>query len=234
MFNLEKYNIKIENENIISYDELKNDVIFVKYKVNENDIIKVQDNQAVILFEKGKILDIKEDFGKYIIKNIEKEINEQWKEITVRNSENEELCLIFFTLSPLTNNKYIFNKPIKYIDWENNKHSKKYIKLDGRYDFKIESPQNFLSKVIGIRNHFTKQELIEKVRVYILNSIERGINEICNEYKLDIDSLVENSKKLEINLQNNKYDDKLLEYGIKLTYFDIENVQTIKRKFNFF
>ncbi len=234
MFNLEKYDNKIENEKIILSDELKNDVIFVKYKVNENDVIKIQDNQAVILFEKGKILDIKDNIGKYIIKNTNKIINEKWQKLTIRNSENEELCVIFLTLSPLTNNKYIFNKPIKYIDWENNKRTKKYIKLDGRYDFKIENPQIFLSKVIGLRTHFTKQELIEKVRIYILSSIEEGINEICTEYKLDIDTLVKNSKELEIDLQNNKYDEKLLEYGIKLTYFDIENVQTMKRKFNFF
>ena len=234
MFNLEKYDNKIENEKIILSDELKNDVIFVKYKVNENDVIKIKDNQAVILFEKGKILDIKDNIGKYIIKNTNKIINEKWQKLTIRNSENEELCVIFLTLSPLTNNKYIFNKPIKYIDWENNKRTKKYIKLDGRYDFKIENPQIFLSKVIGLRTHFTKQELIEKVRIYILSSIEEGINEICTEYKLDIDTLVKNSKELEIDLQNNKYDEKLLEYGIKLTYFDIENVQTMKRKFNFF
>ena len=114
------------------------------------------------------------------------------------------------------------------------KSSEIYIKLEGFYDFRIEDTLKFLSKVIGLRNHFSKQELIEKIRKYIISSIEKGINEISEEYKLNIDTLVQKSKELEVKLKQNEYDVKLLEYGIKLLYFDVKDFEVSKKKFKFF
>ena len=89
--------------------------------------------------------------------------------------------------------------------------------------------------MIGLRSIYTKQELVERIRKYVLNSIEEGINEISREYKLDVNYLPENSKKLEVKLKQNKYDEKLSEYGVKITYFDITKLEVTKRKkFKFF
>ena len=68
----------------------------------------------------------------------------------------------------------------------------------------------------------------------MLNSIEVGINEISEEYKLDINTLTSKSKELEVKLKQNEYDAKLLEYGVKLTYFDITNFDITKKKFKIF
>ena len=208
-----------------------------RYNVSEGDIVKVSENQFVCVFEKGRVLDIEENKGTYKLENLDikdDEFDSIWKNLIVRKAENESLCILFFNTNIIKHNKYIINDPIKFKNWKNGEFSDICINLEGYYDFKIENPKMMLSKVIGLRNLFTKQELIEKIRKYIIYSIEEGINELSDEYKLDIDTLVLESDKLEIKLRQNEYDLKLLEYGVKLTYFDIKKFKINQKKFKFF
>lgn len=222
-----------ENLKLIECKNLSNDLLFVKHDVLENDLVKLNDNQNLVLVEYGKVVDLKEEKGIYQIKDIPKS-SEIFEGLVIKKAENEELCVIFINKENIIHNKYIVDNPIKYIDWQNGKSTEIYIKLEGFYDFRIEDTMKFLSKVIGLRNHFSKQELIEKVRKYIISSIEKGINEISEEYKLSIDTLVKKSKELEVKLKQNEYDVKLLEYGIKLLYFDVKDFEVSKKKFKFF
>ncbi len=223
-----------KNLKLIKCENLSNDLLFVKYDVSENDLVEVNDNQNIILVEKGKVIDLKEEKGIYEIKEIQEEANEIFEGLVIQKAENESLCVIFLNRSEIIHNKYIIDNPIRYVDWKNGMSSEIYIKLEGFYDFRIEDILKFLSKVIGLRNHFSKQELIEKIRKYIISSIEKGINEVSEEYKLNIDTLVEKSKELEVKLKQNEYDVKLLEYGIKLLYFDVTDFEVSKKKFKFF
>ncbi len=166
---------------VIESKHLGNDTIFKKYSVFENDIIRIKPNEIVLLIKKGMLLDIKEDVGEYYVNDpiiIDKESAEELKNIKIRKSEEEKLCVLFINVDVLKNNKYIFNDPIKYVDWKNGEASEIYIKLEGLYDFKIENPKKFISQVIGLRSIYTKQELVERIRKYVLNSIEEGINQI--------------------------------------------------------
>lgn len=222
---------------VIESKHLSNDTIFKKYSVSEGDIVRIKENEIVLLIKKGKLLDIQENQGEYYVENpiiVDKESAYELKKIVIRKSENEKLCVLFINVDIIKNNKYIFNDPIKYIDWKNSESSELYIKLEGIYDFKIENPKKFISQVIGLRSIYTKQELVERIRKYVLNSIEEGINEISKEYKLDVTHLPEYSKKLEIKLKQNKYDEKLAEYGVKITYFDISKLEVTKKKLKFF
>lgn len=231
----------IQKENsdnkVIESIRLSNDTIFKKYNVSDGDIIRVKENEIVLLVKKGNLLDIKKEKGEYYVENpiiVDKKKLEESKKITIKKSENEKLCVLFFNSEIIKDNKYKFNDPIKFIDWKNGGTSKIYIKLEGRYDFKIENPQKFIGQVIGLRKIYTKQELIERIRKYVLNSIEEGINEVSKEYKLDVNSLEEYSKKIEIELKQNEYDEKLLEYGVKITYFDISKLEITNKKLKFF
>ena len=232
--------IKLEealSKNIIECKDLNNDIIFRKYNISEGNIIKVENNQIVCMSEKGRVLDIKEEYVKYKVQNIDEtdeEFDKKWKDLIIRKSEEEDLCIIFFNKNVIRHNKYFISDPIKYKNWKDEKEVEIFINLEGYYDFKIIDPKMLLSKIIGLRRYFTKQELIEKVRKYIVSSIEEGINEISEEYKLDIDTLTQNSDKLEVKLKQNEYDRKLEEYGIKLTYFDIKKFEITKKKFKFF
>lgn len=226
------YSGESENLKLIECKNLNNDLLFIKYDVSEDEIIKLNENQNIALVEEGKVTDLKKEQGLYSIKETNsKEIDEN---LSIRKAENEKLCVLFINTSEIKHSKYFMNDPIKYLDWRNGFSREIFVKLEGYYDFKIENSLNFLSKIIGIRNYFSKQELIEKVRKYVIKSIEEGINELSLEYKLDIDSLVLKSKELEIKLKQNEYDKKLLEYGIKILYFDIKKFEITKKKFKFF
>ena len=214
--------------------EFNNDILFKKYEIN-NNIIKVNKNQLVCLIEKGRILDYKDTQGEYIVENnkLPEKYDKPWNSFIIRDAETQSLCAVFFNKSIITNNKYIINDPIKYVNWKNGEEKEIYIKINGTYNFKIQDSAKFLSKAIGLSSIYVKQELIERIRGFVLNSIQIGINELSKEYKLDIDTLYSKSKELEIKLKQNEYDVKLLEYGIKLTYFDITNFEITKKKKKF-
>lgn len=225
------------NNKVVESKHLGNDTLFKKYNVQEGNIIRIKENEIVLLTKKGMLLDIKEDKGEYLVNDpiiVDKETMKELKNVVIRKSENETLSVLFINVGTIKDNKYIFNDPIKYTNWENGESSDVYIKIEGLYDFKIENPKKFIGQVIGLRNIYTKQELVERIRKYVLSSIEEGINQVSKEYKLDVKDLPEYSKKLEIELKQNKYDEKLSEYGVMITYFDINKLEVTKKKSRFF
>ena len=225
------------NNKVIVSKHLGSVTIVNKYTVQEGDIIRIKENEIVLLIKKGMLLDLKEDKGEYFVDNpiiVDKETVQELKNVVIRKSENEKLCVLFINVDIIKSNKYIFNDPIKYTNWENGELSEVYIKIEGLYDFKIENPKKFIGQVIGLRSIYTKQELVERIRKYVLSSIEEGINQVSKEYKLDVKDLPEYSKKLEIELKQNKYDEKLSEYGVMITYFDITKLEVANKKRKFF
>ena len=85
----------------------------------------------------------------------------------------------------------------------------------------------FLNSILGIREHYTKQELMEQIRKIVVNSIKLGINELGEEYKLSIQLVKNKSNELEIRVSQNDYDEKLAKRGIKITYFEITNFEEV-------
>lgn len=229
---------KADDKKIIKCNNLNNDMIFMKYDVTLGDILEITDSQYVVLIEKGIVYDAQDEAGQYVVLNeiidTDKDIKEEWKDLKIRKTENNGLCVVFLNKNIIKHNKYIINDPIKYVDWKDGSSKEIFIKVEGFYDFKIEDAKKLLSQIIGLRTHFSKQELIERIRKFVINSIEKGINELSEEYKLDIKTLETKSKELEIKLKQNEYDTKLLEYGVKITYFDISHLEIAKRKFKIF
>lgn len=229
---------KIEDNAEINLEcnDLNNDILFRKYQIKENNIVLLKENQFLILSEKGKILDIEEEVGKYKIEegNSNKvELFKEWQDLNIAKSEEEPLSVIFLNRRIINKNKYFIEEPIKYIEYTENEEKEYYIKISGSYDFYIENPKVFLGRVIGLRNHFSKQELIEQIRKHVVKSIEKGISELSEEYKLDIETIETKSKELKIKLSQNDSDKKLLEYGIKLNYFDIDTLEIVEKKKRF-
>lgn len=234
---LKKINDNKENINIQVECDLDNDTLFKKYKLLVSDIIRLKDNQFLCIINKGKIIDIKEEIGLYTLENINTSneiLNEKWSSLRIRDAEEEELCVLIINKNTIKNNKYRINDPIKYKNWKDGKEINVYVKLEGFYNFKIIDSYKFLGQMVGLSSYYPKEELIERIRKHVVNSIEIGINEISDEYKLDIDTLSTKSKELEIKLKQNEYDEKMLKYGVKLTYFDITSFEIAKKKFKIF
>ena len=97
--------------------------------------------------------------------------------------------------------------------------------MEGVFNFQIVKPENFMKIVIGLREHYSKPELLEQVRIFIIKSIEDGIKELSEKYKIDIKTFINNIHELKIKVSENAYDEKLLTKGIKVTFFDINKVE---------
>lgn len=162
---------------------------------------------------------------------------EYWDDYEDEKTLNLPLSLIFINLNEITDNKFYIKNPIPYEDWTNLHYDEKKKKNlpyktsligDGKFNFIIKNPSLFLSSTLGIREHYTKQELIEQIRKTVVNSITEGINELGEEYKLSIQLVKNQTNELEIKVKQNNYDEKLAKRGIKLTYFEITNCEEIK------
>ena len=245
MKRLIKVNIEdVDKKTINTCNKLSNDLLFFKYDVNVNDIFEVIENQTACLIYKGYVLDIKKDPGIYVVKDTmyketdeisniieESNLDKESKEALIKKAENSNLCLVFINTGEIISNKYYINDPIKFLDFQDNKYKKIHITLEGLYNFQIVDTVRFLSRVIGLRTRFSKVELIEQIRRHVLHSIEFSINEIASKYKLNIGTITEKSKELEVSLSQNASDKKLLEYGIKMNYFDISKFEISKKRF---
>lgn len=231
-----KINDDFKDEQILKWDDLNNDIIFRKYLVKENSKIKLQKDQIGILFMEGKVYDLIEDEGMYLVCDVKNKngLYEEWNDLIIRNTENEPLEIIIMNRKIIKHNKYFVTEPIEYIEYGKNESKEYYIKFNGNFDFYIENPKVFLSRVIGLRSHFSKQEIIEQIRKFVIESIKIGMEELSKGYKLSLEEVQTKSKELEIKLEKNDADQKLLEYGIRVTYFDIEDLEIVNKKKKFF
>jgi membrane protease subunit (stomatin/prohibitin family) len=162
---------------------------------------------------------------------------ENWEDYYDEKTSYLPLSLIFINLDEITDNKFYFKDPIEYEDWTNLKYDeirekefpeKTSFTGDGKFNFIIKNPSLFLSSILGIREHYTKQELIEQIRKTVVNSIILGINELGEEYKLSVQLIKHKTNELEIKVSQNDYDEKLAKRGIKITYFEISNFEEIE------
>lgn len=232
--------IKIEDDVSainLECNELGNNLLFRKYNVKENDIILLKEKEFLILTRKGQVLDVENEIGKYKIQNgksNKKVFLQDWQDVNIKKSEDEPLNVIFLNTRTIIKNKFFIEEPIKYIEYNKDGEKVYYLKINGNFDFKIVNPKAFLKRVIGLRSSFPKQELIEQIRNYILQYIEYEINIISKDYKLKLDNIETKIRDLKIDFRKNKFVDKLLEYGIRLIDFDIDNLEIVDNKFRKF
>ncbi len=235
--------IQKSNSNIIECTELNNDVLVrrINLEIYNHIQVRILDKQYAILIEKGEILAVCSEAGDYEI-DFDLEDNsaslKKWKLYKDEKTKTLPLSLVFINLKEITENKFYFKKPIEYVDWTNcyyDENLKQKLPLktqfigDGKFNFIIENPVLFLNSILGIREHYTKQELLEQIRKIVVNSIKLGIDELGEEYKLSIKLVKNKSNELEIRVSQNNYDEKLAKRGIKITYFEITNFEELNQ-----
>lgn len=216
----------IDKNLLIEVEDLNNDILIRKVLVENKKYLEIKENQYVVFYGKGKIFDIEENVGLYEI--IEGNTNKdlQLWDFVIQKAENEENGILFLNVSEIKNNKFYIRNPITYTDWTyENEPLESKMRLEGVFNFKIIKPENFIKIVIGLRDHYSKPELLEQIRIYILKSIEEGIRELSEVYKIDIKTFVNNIHELKIKVSQNSYDNKLLSKGIKVIFFDIDKIE---------
>ena len=216
----------INKELLIEVDKLDNDTLIRKILIGNKKYVEIKENQYVVFYGFGKIFDVEEERGLYeIVEGKSNKDLSDW-DFVIQKAENEEDGLLFINFSEIKNNKFYIRNPITYTDWTyENEPLESKLRLEGVFNFKIIKPDNFIKIVIGLREHYSKPELLEQVRIYILKSIEEGIKELSEVHKIDINTFVNKIHDLKIKVSQNNYDDKLLSKGIKVTFFDIDKVE---------
>lgn len=193
-----------EEYNIIECTKLENNILMYKEKLDENahNLVKLKDNQYAILFEKGKILDVIREEGVYTIKDVpNSSFPQELTDYEIKDT-SDRLCIIFFNMKVITNNKF-------YIK---NKHKNDFYG-EGEFCFKIINPIKLFNKVVEIRTFYSREELLEKIRERISKIAVSVIKEQENEYTLDETAMLKNIdifkkygvKMVSVNLQNIKF-----------------------------
>lgn len=217
---------EISKNDLIDDIELNNDILIRKVLLGEKNFIFVKEDQFVVFYGFGKILDIANEKGLYEVKEGESKKDLSSWNFIIQKAEDESNGVLFVNVSEIKNNKFYMKNLINYTDWTYEEEPfESKIRVQGVFNFKIIKPENFIKIVIGLRDHYSKPELLEQIRVFILKSIEEGIKELSEIHKVDIKTLVNNIHELKIKVNQNFYDEKLLSKGIKLTFFDIDKFE---------
>lgn len=218
---------------VIQCDDMDNDTLVVRLpdKIENKRAVMLKEGQYAILYKAGKIHDAIHKKGMYEIEaskqaKTRKEM-EKWREFVPPRKDDSELCIIVFNMKEIVSNSFSIEKPIEYIDWSKDKPIKAKITCKGNFNFKIDDPYLFFSRVFGVRGHYSKLELIEQIRKQAVNSIQEGINELSNEYKISMELVKTKTSELEIKVKENEYDLKLKMRGIKITYFELTDIDII-------
>lgn len=221
---------------VIQCDDMDNDTLVVRLpdKIENKRPVMLKEGQYAILYKAGKVYDAIHKKGMYEIESSKqaktrKEM-EKWREFVPPKKDDSELCMIVFNMKEIKNNHFSIEKPIEYIDWSKDKPIKARITCKGIFNFRIDDPYLFFSRVFGVRDHYSKLELIEQIRKQAINSIQEGINELSNEYKLSIELVKTKTSELEIKVKENDYDIKLKMRGIKITYFELTDLDIVADK----
>jgi membrane protease subunit (stomatin/prohibitin family) len=218
---------------VIQCDDMDNDTLVVRLpdKIENKRPVMLKEGQYAILYKAGKVHDAIHKKGLYEIEaskqaKTRKEM-EKWREFVPPKKDDSELCIIVFNMKEITQNNFYIDKPIEYIDWSKDKPIKARFTCKGKFNFKIEDPFLFFSRVFGVRDHYSKLELIEQIRKQAVSSIQEGINELSSEYKLSMELVKTKTSELEIKVNENEYDLKLKMRGIKITYFELTEIDII-------
>ena len=197
-----------EEYHMIECQKLDNHILLYKQKLDENEhyVVKLKSKQCAILFEKGQIWDMLKEEGIYTIKMASNPLFlQELKDYKIKDNQ-DRLCILFFNLDTITNNKFYIKK----------KHKNDFYG-EGIFDFKIENPLKLFNKVIQVRSYYSKEELLEQIRERISKIVTSVIKEYGKAYIL------------EEELMNSSLD-VFEEYGIKIVSSNIKNIQ-FKKKF---
>ena len=166
-----------------------------------HNLVKLKDKQYAIIFEKGKILDLISEEGIFTIIDVPNtSFPEELMDYQIKD-DNQQLCVIFFNMNVITNNKFYIRK----------KHKNDFYG-EGDFEFKISNPIKLFNKVVEIRTFYSREELLEKIRERISKIVVSVIKEQENEYILDSTAIRE---KIDI----------FKDYGIKIVSCNINDIE---------
>ena len=233
----------------IRCEDMPDNVLMVK-KTTETGVISngstiiVAPGQCAVIYDNGRIIDATAEEGLYLFDTsstpsffagqFKDTFKEMWQRFTFGGGTAKEQAVYFFNIKEIMNNKFGTSTPVTFQDWSHplinemtNTMSplRVEIKCFGNYTFRISNPALFMSKISGTSDIYAKQDVVEQLKVEIMEVLQNLMNELGNsDHKVPVLELQSKTDEIREILKERNCDRRIQERGISIVSFGIESV----------
>lgn len=230
-------------------EEMGNDVLMIK-KTTPNGVISnkstiiVGPGQVAIIYDNGRIVDATAEEGVYTFDSSSTPslfagqwggmFKEMWQRFTYNGATAKEQAVYFFNTKEIIGNKFGTPNPVPYKDWGHpimNARTNGYIAMSvkvkcfGTYTIQIDDPFLFMSKIAGLSEIYTKDQLVEQIRSEVVGAFSNVMNGLgSDKYKIEVLELPNKTDEIKQIMDQEVFDKPIRERGIKIVSFIVESL----------
>ena len=242
-------NLQDQWKDLIACENMPNDLLMMKRTtetgiITKGSVIRVMPSQCAVICQNGRILDIIDEEGDYILDEsaspsifagqFKETFKDIWERFQFNGAPADQQEVYFFNIKEIIDNKFGTVTPVMYKDWSYvlpNKLTGKMlpilirVKCHGNYTFKIENPMLFLEKISGTAEYYQRKQITEQIKSEVLETLQNVLNELGTEkYKIPVMELPSQTDKIKSLIREKNFDEKIKERGIKITGLVIESI----------
>ena len=227
-------NFDIKWQDIIRCEDMSNDILMVKKKMDNGCIVNINKKQCVAICQDGKIVDATTEIGTYIFDDSKNHIfnsatfGKDFESIWNENQYNvDEDCVIFFNLKKIIDNKFILENPIEYTDINN-----KLFLIKGcdiKYSLIISNPAMFFNEAPKDLEIYRKGRLNKNLKIYVEQSIRKLFSILQNKVE-SVNEIEKHPEIVQKIIEDEEIDEPLRKNGINIIELNIENI-SFSRKY---
>ena len=233
----------------IKCDDLGNNILMRKVStpngiITKDSAIQVAPGQMAIIYENGKILDATAEAGIYTFDQSSSPsffagqfgdvFKEMWNRFVYNGGTSKEQAVFYVNTKEIMDNKFGTPAPIPFQDWSHpipNQMTgamsplRVEVKCFGKYTFKITDPAIFMSKVMGVADEYTKDDICEQMRSEVIGSFQNVLNELGNSvHKVPVLELPSSTDEIKKIMDEKVFDQPIRDRGLSIVGFIVESV----------
>ena len=233
----------------IKCDDLGNNILMRKVStpngiITKDSAIQVAPGQMAIIYENGKILDATAEAGIYTFDQSSSPsffagqfgdvFKEMWNRFVYNGGTSKEQAVFYVNAKEIMDNKFGTPAPIPFQDWSHpipNQMTgamsplRVEVKCFGKYTFKITDPAIFMSKVMGVADEYTKDDICEQMRSEVIGSFQNVLNELGNSvHKVPVLELPSSTDEIKKIMDEKVFDQPIRDRGLSIVGFIVESV----------
>ena len=233
----------------IKCDDLGNNILMRKVYtpngiITKDSAIQVAPGQMAIIYENGKILDATAEAGIYTFDQSSSPsffagqfgdvFKEMWNRFVYNGGTSKEQAVFYVNAKEIMDNKFGTPAPIPFQDWSHpipNQMTgamsplRVEVKCFGKYTFKITDPAIFMSKVMGVADEYTKDDICEQMRSEVIGSFQNVLNELGNSvHKVPVLELPSSTDEIKKIMDEKVFDQPIRDRGLSIVGFIVESV----------
>ena len=233
----------------ISCEDMGNNILMRKIEPKNGTIANgskfiVSPGQVAVIYDNGNILDATAEPGIYSFDSDSTPsffggdfgavFKEMWTRFKFGGAIAKEQAIFYFNVKEIIGNKFGTPNPVPYRDWGHlliNNRMGGYtpmrldIKCFGTYTFKITNPALFMEKIAGVKDVYTKEDLVEQMRSEVVGAFSNILNSLSEEeHKVEALSIPNKTDEIRAIMNESVFDQSIRDRGISLVVFNVESV----------